>query len=113
MRISQHINFLLGTITVITVGLVTLISFKEFYIIGIRKRTDGYPFGGESSVPYYYNTPELYSLVNIVWGFLFLTIFIISLRMLIVETKKGIIISFFLTLLMVILFYVHAQIGTN
>lgn len=55
-------------------GLMSAINLSEWVMVGVLKRTAGYPFGGEGPVPYFYKTPELYSMVSCVFGILFLSL---------------------------------------
>lgn len=41
--------------------------------------TDGYPFGHEGPVPYFYKSPELYAMVAGAWGAVFLMLSLGSL----------------------------------
>jgi hypothetical protein len=59
--------------------LVSAINVTEWVRVGILRRTAGYPFGGEGPVPYFYKTAELYSLVNCIFGALFLTLSVVVL----------------------------------
>jgi hypothetical protein len=48
-----------------------VMDLSEYYIVGISKDIDGYPFGGEGPVPYFYRTAELYAAVCLTYGVLF------------------------------------------
>jgi hypothetical protein len=52
-------------------GFFTFFGISEFYIVGIKKDTELYPFGGEGPVPYYYETAELYATVSLIYGLAF------------------------------------------
>lgn len=60
-------------------GFFAFFGLSEFYKIGIMKQTEFYPFGGEGPVPYYYQTAELYSYVNLAYGIAFGTLIGIAL----------------------------------
>ena len=60
-------------------GIFSLIGLTEFYKVGIKNETESYPFGGESPVPYYYKTAELYSNVNLTYGIVFGILLIIGI----------------------------------
>lgn len=46
----------------------------EFCKVGILNQTEFYPFGGEGPVPYYYQTAQLYSYINLIYGIIFGTL---------------------------------------
>lgn len=60
-------------------GLTSAINLSEWVRVGLLRRTSGYPFGGEGPVPYYYKTAELYSLVNGLFGVIFLSLTVLVL----------------------------------
>lgn len=92
-------------------GLMAFINLSEFYIVGILNKTDGYPFSGEGQVPYYYETAELYSKVNLIWGLLFLMILIFVIKAIVDGNMKRIFLSLGLTLLLLFSQFIHSQIG--
>ena len=61
-------------------GFMGLLNLSEVYIVGVLGNIEGYPFGREGPVPYYYKTPELYTTVMTLFGTGFLTLGILSLR---------------------------------
>ena len=75
----SYLFFALGIIIILILGILASAHFYEWYSIEILKNLKGYPFGGEGPTPYYYKTPELYALVNLVWGIIFTITFISAL----------------------------------
>jgi hypothetical protein len=103
------------TISIVTIcicGLLTLLNLSEFYTIGILKQTDGYPFGGEGPIPYYYQTAELYSTVNFIWGFIFLSTLVLAIKTTIKGQRRMGLIVFGITLFLLLTKFFHGQIGT-
>ena len=86
-------------------------NFSEWYFVKILGLTAEYPFGGEGPTPYYYKTAELYSTVNLIWGTLFLTVFLFTLWAIIKGQKKWTTISFVSTIILLIGLFIHGQIG--
>jgi len=102
----------ISILTIILSGLLTLMNLSEFYLIGVVGQTEGYPFGGEGPTPYYYKTSGLYSTVNLIWGLLFLLILSFSIRTIIKGQRKNIFWFLGLTVLLIIVQFLHGQIGT-
>lgn len=112
INISRPTIVILNSIAVVLTGLLTFMSFSEWYIVKIQKRTADYPFGGEGPTPYYYKTAELYSFVNLIWGLVFLTVFLFTIWTLVMGKSKLTLISFGSTLFLLLGFFIHGQIGT-
>ncbi|MDO5665991.1 MAG: hypothetical protein Q4G63_12150 [Bacteroidia bacterium] len=111
-NINKPLFLAVSILAIFINGFLTLLNLSEFYIVGILKQTDGYPFGSEGSLPYYYNTAELYSIVNLIWGVIILSILIFTIIITIKgQRKKGFII-FGATLLLTLVYFFHGQIGT-
>ena len=62
---------IIAGIAILLNGFISFFGISEFYIVGIKKDTELYPFGGEGPVPYYYETAELYSTVSLIYGIVF------------------------------------------
>jgi len=62
---------IIAGISILINGFFSFFGISEFYIVGIKKDTELYPFGGEGPVPYYYETAELYATVSIIYGIAF------------------------------------------
>lgn len=66
-------------------GALAFLNLSVYYTIGIQKETAAYPFGGEGPVPYYYQSPELYAQVSLVWVCVFTLLSVIAL----IAIRKG------------------------
>lgn len=75
---NRPINIILNSLTIILSGLFSLMNFSEWYIVKIQGRTAEYPFGVEGPTPYYYKTAELYSMVNLIWGIVFMAVLLFT-----------------------------------
>lgn len=76
LRSSQM--WLIFIITAILSGFSAYIELSEFIRIAINKNTGGYPFGGEGPVPWYYKSASLYANAALIYGLLFLAIFLLA-----------------------------------
>jgi divalent metal cation (Fe/Co/Zn/Cd) transporter len=65
----------LNVIATILSFLMTLVGFSEFYIVGVKKEIEGYPFGSECA-PNYYETPELYAKIVLISGIIYAILFL-------------------------------------
>ncbi len=98
---SSSIKFwLLAFVTLFLSGSITIINFNEFIMIGLLKKTEGYPFGGEGPVPWHYQT-KLYAKFSLIFGILFLLTFLTSLWATFRVRKKELIITFLFTLFLI------------
>lgn len=109
---NRPTNIILSSLTIILSGLLSLMNFSEWYIVKIQGRTAEYPFGGEGPTPYYYKTAELYSIVNLIWGIVFLTVLLFTIWTIINGQKKLTAISFGSTIILLLGLFIHGQIGT-
>ena len=91
---------------------MAFMNFSEWYVVNIQGRSAEYPFGGEGPTPYYYETAELYSTVNLIWGIVFLSVLLFSSWTIIKGRKKLTAISFCTTLILLLGLFIHGQIGT-
>ena len=111
-NINRQTFWTFSILTIILCGIFSLMNLSEFYLIGILNQTDGYPFGGEGSTPYYYKSSRLYSIVNLIWGLLFLTTLLYATWRIIKGNRKNTFWLFGLTILLIIGQFFHGQIGT-
>ena len=79
MNTKKLLPKILIIIAILLNGLFAFIGFWEFYIVGIKKETENYPFGGEGPVAYFYKSAELYAKVNLVHGLVFGILFALSI----------------------------------
>jgi hypothetical protein len=53
-------------------GFFAWLNISEFVTVGLLQETGGYPFGGESPAPWYYESSVLYAGVTLAFSFVFL-----------------------------------------
>lgn len=104
-------QLLVGALGLLTSGLFSFLTLSEFYSIKILKETSEYPFGGEGPTPYYYKSADLYAIVNLIWGLVFLLTLIFITRTILKGDKRKTIFTFGLTLFLLLAFFIHGQIG--
>jgi len=110
---NRQQNIVVKSLTMILCGLLAFINLSEWYFVKIQGRSAEYPFGGEGPTPYYYKTAELYSVVNLIWGIVFLSILIFTIWAIVTRRKKWTTLAFGLTIILLFGLLVHGQIGTN
>lgn len=110
-NISRLTFWIISVVTIIICGLLTFLNLSEFYKIGILRLTDGYHFGGEGPTPYYYKTVELYSMVNLIWGLLFLLNLAYTTWTVVKGQRKKTFLVFGVTLFLLLMLITHGQIG--
>lgn len=103
---------ILNLVAIILNGLLAFVNLLEWYVVAVQKQTTAYPFGAEGPVPYYYQTAELYSTISLLWGILFLAVFIFAIFTLIRSQRKSTYIALFLTIFLAFGQFIHAQIST-
>lgn len=108
---SRGIFWTISILTMLLCGLFTFINLNEFYKIGILELTANYPFGGEGPTPYYYNTSGLYAMVSLIWGLLFLSVFVYALITILKGQSKRANWLLGFVILLVVVQYLHSQIG--
>ena len=106
---SSLFYLIIRAITVLISGLGTFISFWEYFNVGMLKRTDGYPFGGEGPVPYYYKTPEMYSSVMLIEGIIFLLLFLLIVWAIISNKRSLSIWVLGYTIIVSVAIYIHGS----
>ncbi|MEL6810156.1 MAG: hypothetical protein AAFP76_02350 [Bacteroidota bacterium] len=75
---NKELAKFLNIVSIPVNAIFTFINFSEFYIVAIKKDIAEYPFGGSGPTPYYYKTPELYSLVIGSYATIFLLLFLLG-----------------------------------
>ena len=101
-------NNLFNSVVILFNGLFAAIHFSEWYNVQIQHRTAEYPFGGEGPTPYFYKTAQLYSTVNLFWGFTFLLVFAFTFWTIITKKKKGITMALASALVLLVELFVQA-----
>lgn len=86
------------------------VNLSEWYRVGILKATSGYPFGGEGPVPYYYKTAGLYSLVNGIFGTVFLFLTLLAAWSFFRYQRRTGVIAFALTMVTLVIAYLNGRI---
>ena len=69
---------LLASIGIIISGIMSFINLSEYIKIKILNKTDGYPFGSEGPVSWYYGTADTYAMINLIFGILFIVSLLFS-----------------------------------
>lgn len=101
--------WLLFLSTLLLSGLFTFANLSEFVTVGIFKQTSGYPFGGEGPTPWYYKSAQLYATFNLIFGLFFLLTFSTVTWSFIKGRKKVLLISFAVSLLLIVLQFFTGQ----
>jgi len=86
--IKKSYHWFIAIITVLFTGLLAFINLSEFIKIYIFKKTENYPFGGEGSTPWYYDSAESYAIVCLVSGIMFLILLGLSIWFTL-KSRKG------------------------
>ena len=76
---SKIIPIILNTIALTIAAIITAFLLGEWYNLGIKQNTEGYPFGGEGPKPYYYQSLGTYLTNNLTWAAIFATILMFSI----------------------------------
>ena len=83
---------------------------EEWYVIGVLKKTAGYPFGEKGPTPYYYKTPALYAKVNLIWGILFSVALAFVISTIAKKNITGLVAAFGTTILMAVMMFAQGMI---
>ncbi len=76
MKPYDKLTFGVLIAVVLTVNsFLAILHLSEWFGIQVLEQTEDYPFGGEG-LPNYYETPESYANMALVWGVLFLGAFV-------------------------------------
>ncbi len=92
---------------------MTLFNLGQWFLVSKMNRTEFYAFGEETTQAYFYKSPELFALVHLYWGYLFLGIFGLTGLSLWLNKKFLVIFSLILVILASIAFLYHASIGAH
>ncbi|MCD2422516.1 hypothetical protein LQ567_07055 [Niabella pedocola] len=112
-KISTWLFFNLAVfITLLISGAMTALHTNEFYNVKIRRQYSGYPFGGEGPAPYYYKTAALYATTQLIWGFVFLLVFLVTARAAFKKQKRNGLLLLAITIFLVLLQLIQGQIST-
>lgn len=88
MTTPKNILFWTGTtLATLFFGLMTFVSYNEWWTVKIKKQTSGYPWGPINENPWYYDNPDIYSTVMLTEGLVF-TVALTILGTQIIKAKK-------------------------
>jgi hypothetical protein len=96
-------TWLLFIVTVFISGLFACANLSEFVTIGILKQTEGYPFRGEGTTPWFYRSAQLYATVNLIFGVLYLISFSIVTWSFVKMKRNALHVSIAFSLLLIVL----------
>jgi hypothetical protein len=113
IKINRPTNIISGLLAITLSGFLALMNISEWYIVKIQNLTSEYPFGGEGPTPYYYQTAELYSRVNLIWGLVFLSVLLFTTWTVLKDKRNLTLISLGTTLLLLVGLFINGQIGAN
>lgn len=111
MKTNKTIFLVISILTILLSGVFTFLNFYEYITVGILEQIDGYNFGGEGPVPYFYKTAKLYWKVMLVWGIIFLTMLLLAIRTAIRKQQKKMFWLLGVTILLILVQFLHGQIG--
>jgi len=103
----------LKIITLLISGLMTVLNLGQWFLVSIIGWTEAYSFGKKDAKPYFYKSADLFALVNLYWGLLFLAFFVLSLLAVFSKNKKLIISALTLNLLLVAGYIYHGSMVVN
>ena len=71
MKTFKVIYWFLISIQLLFFLLLSIISISEWWTVGISKDINNYAFGTINENPWFYETPELYSKIELIEGLIF------------------------------------------
>lgn len=110
---NNILYFSLSTLIVIINGIFIILNFTEFYFVRILNKVDGYPFGTEGTLPYFYKTAELYSMVCLIWGIVFFLPILITIRISINNNRRNLFWILCISVFLILGQFWHSQIGVE
>jgi hypothetical protein len=90
---------------------VALVLYLDWYEVAIKQQIEGYPFGGEGPVPYYYKNQYVYATNRLTWAIVFSVSLLFLMYALFTRNQKLHYVSFALTVLLVLGLIVNGWIG--
>ena len=90
--------------------LFATVNLTEFINVEILKQAKNYPFGGEGPTPWYYLTSDLYAIVCLVFGLLFMTTFLLTIRENKKKRSKVLLTLFLITIILIITQYLNGKV---
>jgi hypothetical protein len=108
---SSKTPVVLNSIAILIAAIFTTFLFGEWYELVIRHKSEGYPFGKEGPVPYYYKSPEAYSTNNLTWAIIFAIILTFSFFTLLQKNQRLKYYALGITIIAIISMYINGQIS--
>ena len=102
--------WLLFLATVLLSGTFAFINLSEFVTVGVLKQISGYAFGGEGPTPWYYKTPQLYALLNLIFGVLFFSALAFGCWTFIKVKKRPLFVTLIIILLLIFIQILNGQV---
>jgi hypothetical protein len=107
----ERSTWLFFIVTVLLSGIFAFANLSEFVTVGILKQTSGYPFSGEGPTPWFYKSAQLYASVSLIFGMLFLLTFSIGVWSFLKVRRNTLLISFSISLFLIVLQLLTGQSG--
>jgi len=89
---NKNLKWYIATPVLVLTGFQTIISLYEYVNVGLLGHTDGYPWGTEGPIAWYYETPQLYVRQMLISGLLSLVLLVLAMWLTIKEKIVGLII---------------------
>jgi len=105
-------SFTLSFISFSIATIIALIWSIEWYQIAILDQIEGYPFGGEGPVPYYYKNKYTYATNALIWAAIFTCAMICSAFALCTKKQRLQYFSSAITLALLVRMICNGMIGT-
>jgi len=103
-------RFFLGFAAVLTSGVFAFSYLKEWVSIQIGRQTLVLSPNDDIIYPYYHQSPELYLRMILVFGIVFLSLFIASVFFVFKKNEKKVFLSFVLTMLAILALMINGAI---
>jgi len=111
MTTTKNILFWTGTILSFAFfGLLTFGMFDEWWTVKIKKDIENYPWGPINENPWYYDNPNLYSIVMLTEGIFFTVALSVLARQLFKRDKTKILYALMFCFGLFGLMYINGQI---
>jgi hypothetical protein len=87
------------------------VNLSEWYRVGVIGNIAGYPFVGEGPVPYFYKTPQLYSMVCAIFGSIWFCLSCLSIWSLLKRKRRMGLIASAMIMAAILIEFVNGQIA--
>lgn len=105
------INNILRSLTTAGAAALAYLNLSSYYLATSKKYEGMMPFGEAGVGPYYYQSVELYATVKLVWGLMFLGIFLYALWASVKKKEINYKRLFGITAGLIVLHFIHGRIG--